>query len=179
MSTDRHLPAIRILALVGPRAVGKSSLARALAGRLGWPMIDGDEQIAAEVGQSAGDYLAAAGEDSFRAVEQRLSCAALARPGHLVCALGGGAVLSESLRRALQSPEILVIHLTAPAECLVDRLRSSALNRPSLTGLPLAEEVAQLLQDRLPLYRQVADFELETFPTNVDACCERIIAKIH
>ena len=76
-------------------------------------------------------------------------------------------------------PEILVVHLTAPAECLVERLRSSATNRPSLTDLPLAEEVAQLLRNRLPLYRQVADFELETFPTNVDACCERIVAKIH
>ena len=179
MNAELAPASIRILALVGPRAVGKSALAHALAERLGWQMIDGDELIAAEVGQSAGDYLAAAGEVAFRSLEERLSCAALDRPGHLVLALGGGAVLSATLRRSLQSQETFVVHLTAPAQCLIGRLQNSSLNRPSLTGLPLAEEVAQLLRDRLPLYRQVADFELETFPANVDACCERIIAKIH
>ena len=179
MTADPKPGSIRILALVGPRAVGKTSLGRALAERLGWPMIDGDELIAAEVGQAAGDYLSAVGENVFRSLEERLSCTALARRGPLVLALGGGAVLSDLVCETLQSPEISVVHLTAPAPCLVARLRSSVLHRPSLTGLSLEAEVARLLRDRLPRYRQVADFELATFPENVDACCERIVAKIH
>ncbi|MHC5065951.1 MAG: shikimate kinase, partial [Planctomycetota bacterium] len=178
-STPPDRRSIRILALIGLRAVGKTSLGRALADRLAWDFADGDDLIAREVGEPAGDYLSRAGETEFRRLEERLALDLLGRPGPLVFSLGGGAVESAATRQALKAADIYVIHLSAPLQCLVDRLRESPVNRPSLTGCAPEEEIRLLRLRRLPMYQQLADFELETFPANVDACCERIIAKIH
>ena len=110
-----------------------------------------------------------------RTIEEEESLAAL-QPGEpRILALGGGAVLSEAVRRALAAPDVFVVFLEAPASCLVERLRSSARRRPSLLGLPLEKEVSELLRQRRALYEKVADFRLETFSANVDACCASIL----
>ena len=60
------MPAIVKVALVGPRAVGKSTRAAAVAARLGWPFVDTDHELARQVGQPAGEFLASRGEAEFR-----------------------------------------------------------------------------------------------------------------
>lgn len=166
------------VALIGPRASGKSTLARALARRLSWPALDGDELVAAEVGRDAGRYLEEEGEAAFRVVEERVTLRALAAGPPRVVALGGGAVLSAAVRKALRRPGILVVFLEAPPDCLVERIRAASTRRPALTGLALREEVRMLLEQRLPLYRRLAQLRLNTFSSNVDACCAAISAKM-
>ena len=165
------------IALVGPRAAGKTTVARALGARLGWPVLDGDDLLAAEVGCPAGDYLSTAGEAAFRRVEASVTLAVLERPGPWVIALGGGAVLSAPVRQALSDPSTLVVLLEAPAHCLVERQRADSA-RPPLTDLPLEQEVAAVLAERRSLYETVADFRLETFSSNVDACVGAILDKM-
>lgn len=176
--SDSASPRTRIVALIGLRAVGKTSLGRVLSSRLGWDFQDGDESLAAEVGEAAGDFLARVGEAEFRILEEKHSLSILGRSGPLVFSLGGGATESAATQAALGQAGVWVVHLTAPVDCLLERLRESPLKRPALTDGPPEKEVELLWQRRLPTYRQLADFELETFPANVDACCEQIIAKI-
>lgn len=52
----------------------------------------------------------------------------------------------------------IVLYLSAPAEVLASRLQANpnAVQRPTLTGKSIAEEVAEVLAAREPLYRETA-----------------------
>ncbi|MBK9129961.1 MAG: shikimate kinase [Phycisphaerales bacterium] len=166
------------VALVGPRAVGKSTLGAAVADRLGWPFLDTDHELARQVGQPAGEFLASRGEAEFRRVEARVVLAALATPGPAVVALGGGAVLSPDIRVALAVEGTFTVRLEAAPAVLVRRIEQAPGTRPALTDLPLAQEVEALCARRAAQYREVSQDSLETFPANVDACVVALLAKI-
>lgn len=172
------MPAIVKVALVGPRAVGKSTLAAAVAARLGWPFVDTDHELARQVGQPAGEFLASRGEAEFRRREAGIVLAALADPGPAVVALGGGAVGSPEVRAALAAAGIFTVRLEADAAVLVARIEQAPGTRPPLTDLPLAQEVEALCARRAAHYREVSQDSLETFPANVDACVVALLAKI-
>ena len=146
---------VRAVALVGPRAAGKSTVGRLLAARLGFRFVDGDELLAAAAGRPAGEHLAAVGEPAFRRLEEQVTVAALLADAAVV-ALGGGAVTIDGVRAALRRPELFVVFVHAPAAVLAARLRADAAGRPPLTAMPLEREVEALLALRLPLYEEVA-----------------------
>jgi shikimate kinase len=151
----------RAVVLVGPRGAGKSTVAPLLAAELGFRAVDTDDLLAAAVGRSAGDHLAAVGESAFRQTEQAIVVAELAAANDAVVALGGGAVLSAAVRAALQRDDLFVAFLNAAVPVLADRIRRGG-GRPSLTGRAADEEVGEVLALRLPLYREVADVEVDT-----------------
>ena len=165
------------VAMVGARAAGKSTLARALAEHLPWSVHDGDELLAEKVGAPAGSYLAQAGEEPFRAVEEEVTLRSLTPGSPRILALGGGAVLSSPVREALGQPGVLVVFLDVPNQVLAERQQASG-GRPPLTSLTLEEEVAELMSRRRSLYEQVAHLRLESQELNVDACCRAILAKM-
>lgn len=144
------------LTLVGYRASGKSTVGRLAAARLGWPFIDADSVVEADLGMPIKRYFAERGEDAFRDAEQAALARILAGEGCLVLATGGGAVLREANRTLLAARGGTVAYLHAPAEALQARLRHSAGGRPSLTGGNVADEVPALLARRDPLYRATA-----------------------
>ena len=147
----------RCVVLVGARATGKTAVGRAVAAALEWPFVDGDDLVAAVVGESAGAFLRRVGEVEFRQVEQRETLRALAVEVEQVCALGGGAVLADRVRAILRQPECFVVELRAPLAQMVERQRGDGSDRPALTDLPLEAEIAAVLERRQPLYDEVAD----------------------
>ena len=167
----------RGIALIGLRAAGKTTLGRALATRLGWPpAVDTDDVLAQRVGMNAGRFLAAVGEERFRAVEREVCRDVLLADGADVVSLGGGAVTIPDVADLLRRGDRLRIWVDAADENLVARLRRSAVRRPALTELPIREEVAALRVTRDPLYRELADLRVETDASNVDACVARVLA---
>jgi len=151
---------LRTVAMVGPRAAGKTTLGRALAAALAWDFADADDALAAAAGTSAADCLRTRGEAAFRALEERVVLPLLARR-RTVVALGGGAVLSAAVRARLVAEDCHTVLVLAPVEVLVARLRAGG-DRPPLTGLPLEQEVEALLAARGPLYREVARSTVDT-----------------
>ena len=79
-----------ILTLIGYRAVGKTTLAKLLAERLGWDWIDADVEIERRAGKSIARIFAEEGEPAFRDLEAKV-IADLCRRDRLVLAAGGGA----------------------------------------------------------------------------------------
>ncbi|MFM2090768.1 MAG: shikimate kinase AroL [Planctomycetota bacterium] len=147
--------------LIGFRACGKSTVGRLVAARLAWPFIDADAATETELGMPIQRAIPELGESAFRDAETRALAAVLERPGPLVLATGGGVVLRPQNRDHLRRAGGLVVYLAAPLAVVQERLARNAGGRPSLTGLPPAEEAARLLAEREPQYRACADWVLE------------------
>ena len=155
-------PRWRRIALIGLRGSGKTTIGKLLAARLGWPFVDGDDLIAAQVGRPAGDFLQAAGEERFRAAEREVLLPQLAAATPAVVATGGGAVTIADVAAALRAPDLLVVWLQASPECLAARVAASGTPRPSLLGLPVLEEMRLLAAQREPAYRAAARATVDT-----------------
>jgi shikimate kinase len=136
--------------LVGFMATGKTTVGRILAARLGWKLVDLDELIIEEAGQSVPRIFESEGEAGFRAREARVLGAVSARR-RLVVATGGGAACREdNLRTMLDAGRVVALAIT-PEEA-VRRARGGA-GRPLLEGQadPVAR-ASELLAARAPFY---------------------------
>lgn len=150
------------LFLIGLRGSGKSTIARLLAHQLGWNWLDADDELEKRYGQSIRSIFATEGEAGFRDKESVI-LDQLCRVPRLVIATGGGIVLREDNRTRLRTSG-RVVWLTADVETLWQRVQAddaTAERRPPLTigGRAEMEEIAHL---REPLYRQCADYVVDT-----------------
>jgi shikimate kinase/3-dehydroquinate synthase len=140
----------RVVAMVGFMGAGKSTAARAAAKALGVDAVDVDHVIQERVGKPIGQIFADDGEPAFRAVEEQITLELLRAPGTRVLSLGGGALGSEPVRRALAD------HLVT----WIDVDLETAWHRCHGTGRPLAADRArfgELFAAREPVYAEAAD----------------------
>lgn len=137
--------------LVGPMGVGKSTVGRMLAERLGLGYRDTDEDIVAAEGRTIAEIFVDEGEPAFRAIEKRAVHAALAEHEG-VLALGGGAILDADTRALLAGQQ--VVYLSMDVEEAVKR---TGLNvaRPLLAVNP-RKQWRELMEARRHLYEEVA-----------------------
>jgi shikimate kinase len=139
-----------IVYLVGMPGSGKSVVGRELAGRLGVPFLDLDEEIERAAGASVVDIFRSKGETGFRALE----AAALVDAGThdpSVVACGGGVVLEPANRITLRATGTCVF-LDVPLARLRERVRPAA-DRPLIQR---DGDLERLLAEREPLYREFA-----------------------
>ncbi len=147
------------LFLVGLPGSGKSTLGRVLARRLGMPFVDADTELERRLGVSIPTIFEIEGEAAFRDREQASIAELVIRTG-IVLATGGGAVIRPANRERLKANGT-VVYLHAEPTTLRERTRKSR-HRPLLnTADPLARLI-ELYAQRDPLYREVADFVLES-----------------
>ena len=97
----------RSIVLVGMMGVGKSSIGRRLATRLGIPFVDADTEIEKAAGMSITDIFAHRGEADFRSGEARV-IARLLDGGPQVLAAGGGAFMNEGTREAIRGKGVSI-----------------------------------------------------------------------
>src|ERR1043165_3997196 len=109
----------RPVVLVGLMGVGKSTVGRRLAKRLGLPFVDSDSAIADASGFTAAEVFEKYGEADFRDGERRL-VARLIEGQVRVIATGGGAYVDPRTRELLNERAITV-WLDAPGEILAER----------------------------------------------------------
>ena len=149
------------IVLIGMPGCGKTTIAREVASRLGWPWFDSDLEIEEQQGMPVAEFFARFGEERFRELETRCVGELLRGDGEAVVSLGGGAVrnfvsvaggeapVSASLRQ-----DCVIVYIHRRVE---DILRSVDLSeRPLLRDNP--ERLAELFRERYPLYEAVGDF---------------------
>lgn len=160
--------------LVGPPGAGKTTVGRLLAQRLGQPFRDTDDDIVTVTGKSIAEIFFDEGEDAFRSLERAAVAAALAEHEG-VLSVGGGAVLSADSRRFLQGVRVIFLNVG-----LSDAARRVGLNRdrPVLALNPRASLHA-LMDARLPLYREVADHEVDTAGKTPKQVADEVAAYVH
>ncbi len=102
------------------------------------------------------------GEPAFREIESAV-VADLART-RLVVSTGGGAILREENRAAMQAAGPIV-WLTASVDTIARRIAADAATarlRPNLTAVGGQAEIEAVLAQRTPIYRACATFVVDT-----------------
>lgn len=153
-STDRPQ-----LALVGFMGTGKTALGKLAAAGLGFHFADLDMMVAEAAGCTIPEIFASEGEPGFRRREHDMLLRISGHPGQ-VLATGGGIVLNPDHILHLRRTG-LVVALTASPEVIAVRVGEGE-GRPLLQGSDPAETLRRLLKAREPLYREAADFILDS-----------------
>jgi shikimate kinase len=145
----KHLD--RPVVLVGLMGVGKSTVGRRLAKRLGLPFIDSDSAIEDASGFSAAEVYERFGERDFRDGERRL-VARLIEDQVRVIATGGGAYVDPRTRQLLNERAITV-WLDAPVDVLTERTARRD-TRPLLRNPNPKATLERLSEERRPSYEE-------------------------
>lgn len=155
--------------LVGPMGAGKTTIGRLLAQQLELDFLDTDQEIERRTGADIPWIFDVEGEAGFRDREQRVIDELTLRDG-VVLATGGGAVLRPENRSALAGRgEVIYLHAS-----LAQQLKRTERdrNRPLLQVDDPESRLRELMAERDPLYREIADHVIET-----DGLSARTVAK--
>jgi shikimate kinase len=143
----------KAIVLIGPMGVGKTTIGKKLAKRLGKLFLDTDEIITKQHGLIS-EIFANQGEVAFRHIETKVLIDALQQEA--VVATGGGAVLGEENQKALKKH--LVIFLATNGRHIGSRLVGG--NRPLLSNG--YEDWLKIYETRKPLYEKLANISIDT-----------------
>jgi shikimate kinase len=159
------------LFLVGMPGSGKSTLGRLLAKRLNKAFYDADSELERRLGVSIPVIFELEGEPGFRDREQAI-IAEYVLHTHTIFATGGGAVLRQVNRECLkQNGSVLYLHAT-PAT-LWERTRRGK-HRPLLQAPDPFERLKEIYAFRDALYRETADFVVESDQEQVIRLAQRL-----
>ncbi|MDQ6808855.1 MAG: shikimate kinase [Verrucomicrobiota bacterium] len=147
------------LVLIGFMGTGKSSVGRAVAERLRLPRFDTDELVSARFGLPISAIFEQFGELDFRAAEQQVLAEVDGKEPAVVVTGGGILLRAQNVERCRQLG--VIAHLTADEQTIFDRV-SRRPSRPLLQSENPRARMCELLAQRLPLYRALADFEINT-----------------
>ena len=139
------------MVLVGLMGVGKSTVGRRLAKRLGLAFVDSDSAIEDAAGYSPAEMFERFGEKDFRDGERRL-VARLIEGEIRVIATGGGAFVDPRTRELLNERAITV-WLDAPVDVLTERT-SRRDTRVQLRNGDPKSTLEKLAQERRPSYEE-------------------------
>lgn len=139
------------IVLIGMMGVGKSTVGRRLALRLGLPFIDADDEIERAAGMTIPEIFEKYGEAGFRDGERRVIARLLDEEPRVI-ATGGGAFMN-SETRALILEKAIAVWLDADIDILVERV-SRREGRPLLKGRDPRSVLLELAEVRNPVYAQ-------------------------
>jgi shikimate kinase len=159
--------------LVGAMGAGKTTVGELLASSWGTTLRDTDRDVEAGAGRPISEIFVDDGEQYFRELERAAVAAALSEHDGVV-ALGGGAVLDEGTRTLLR--DHLVVFLRVGLSDAVKRVGLGAA-RPLLLGNVRAR-VKALLDERHPLYREVAAITVETDGRTAEDVADAVRAQV-
>ena len=141
----------RTLTLVGLMGVGKSTVGRRLAHRLGLPFHDGDHEIESAAGMTVAEIFATRGEAEFRAGEARVM-RRLLEGSPCVLATGGGAMMNPETRGLIKEHSIS-IWMRADLDIIAERVQRRD-TRPLLRGKDPLKVLKDLAGVRYPIYAE-------------------------
>jgi shikimate kinase len=157
------------IVLIGPMGVGKSTIGKKLAKKLGLTFVDTDLMIIKEHGPIP-EIFKDKGEAVFRNYEELAVAEALS--SQKVIATGGGAVLSGKNQRAIENA--VVIYLSTNGQHMKSRLANG--NRPLLeNGI---SDWKRIYEERKPLYERLCDFEIDCSAASLSKTIIEICTKL-
>jgi len=159
-SLVREAPKKDLVALIGLRGAGKSTLGAKLAEALKVPFVELDQEVEKEAGAALGEVFAMYGQDAFRRFERRALDRVLAQHDRAVIAAGGGLVTDEATYKELLA-QCFCVWLKARPDEHMSRVIAQGDMRPFKGRSAALDEIKKLLEDREALYAR-ADALLDT-----------------
>lgn len=163
------------LFLTGPMGAGKSTIGRQLSRQLGMPFHDSDREIERRTGVDIALIFELEGESGFRKREQAI-IDELTRLPNIILATGGGAILNPVNRENLRSRG-RVIYLHTSVDQQLART-SKDQSRPLLQTADPRTRLEELMAEREPLYREIADLVIDTDGKHVRDVVKKIMQRV-
>lgn len=156
----------RIIALLGLRGAGKTTIGRQLARQLHLRFLELDKQIEKAADMSLAELFSLYGEDYYRRLERETLAQVLAEKRPMVLATGGG-IVESSETFALLKKSAVTVWLRAAPEDHWNRVVSQGDRRPMANHPQAMADLRALLTAREPLYAG-ADHTIDTAGRSVD-----------
>lgn len=161
--------------LIGPMGAGKSAVGRHLARTLHLTFVDSDDEVESRTGVDIAFIFEKEGEEGFRKREAA-AIDDLTKMDGIVLATGGGAVI-ETDNRSHLGGRGYVVYLYTTVDQQVSRTQKGR-ERPLLESGDRRGILEELLLQRDPLYREIADLVVETDSRKVHSVASEIIESI-
>ena len=161
--------------LIGMMGSWKSTVAKKLATELVLKFIDTDDEIEEATDQTVADIFDERGESRFRKIESAYFVEKSQESGYVI-STGGGIVLRETNRIALQNNGISIFLMASP-EILSHRIKNTD-TRPLLDKDNQLKKLSKIWKDRKELYESSAHLTIETDHLNPAQVLEIIIKKL-
>ena len=163
-----------ILVLIGYRGTGKTAVGELLARRLQMPCIGMDEEVVNRAGMSTKEIVDKYGWPKFREIESEVARELSGRDNIIVDTGGGVIETLENIETLKKNARIF--WLKASVDTIVSRIQTCT-ERPALTaGKTFTEEVAEVLERRIPRYKSAANYEIDTDGRTPDQIADKIIS---
>jgi XRE family transcriptional regulator, aerobic/anaerobic benzoate catabolism transcriptional regulator len=172
-ATERRADARKVVALVGLRGAGKSTVGASLARRLGVPFVELDAEIAREAQMTLSTLFEIHGERYYRAIERELLSTLLAKDEPMVVATGGS-IVTDPENWAMLRSRARTVWLKATPDEHWRRVVAQGDVRPMRDRPRAKNELRQLLAARAPLYEQ-SDLELDTARRSVEELVQALV----
>ena len=166
----------RVIALLGVRGAGKSTVGPALAEKLRLPFVELARKIEERASMSLGDLFALHGEGYYRRLEQRCLTELVTSGQACVAALPGGIVSNRDAFRLI-GETCYTVWLRARVEDYWERVFAQGDTRPMAGRDNAKAELRALVDEREPLYRQ-ADHVVDTSTMEVDAIVKALLTEL-
>lgn len=164
--SDGAPPAPAVVALLGLRGAGKTTIGRRLAKRRRVQFVELDRRIEQAADLSLGEIFTLHGEDYYRRLEREVLQEVLADERPMVLATGGGIVVSHDTFTMLRRSAVTV-WLRASPEDHWNRVVRQGDRRPMADHPQAMADLRSLLAAREPLYA-LADHTVDTSASPVD-----------
>jgi shikimate kinase len=164
------------LVLIGYRCAGKTTVGKRVATQLRTRFVDTDDLIEQRHG-AIRDIVETHGWPYFRFLEKRI-IHEISFDYDLVIAPGGGFILDKDNVMALKRSGF-VIWLKADLKVLHARMMNdprTLVQRPSLMGKGILEEIEEVMTFRIPLYEMACDVQLDTSGMDVETVMKQVLS---
>ena len=160
------------IVLIGMPGAGKSTIGVILAKALLYAFSDTDLIIQSRYGMSLSEIIEKEGTDAFLKIENDViaGCEFF----NCVVATGGSAVYGDEAMEKL-SQNGTVVYLKLPVSELQKRLSNI---RTRGVAMKKGETIAELYEQRKPLYEKYADITVDCFGLTAEECVEKIISEM-
>jgi XRE family aerobic/anaerobic benzoate catabolism transcriptional regulator len=175
--SDHYPEARRVVALLGLRGAGKTTIGKQLARRLHVRFMELDRQIEKAADMSLAELFSLYGEDYYRRLERETLAEVLKDKRPMVLATGGGIVESTETY-ALLKKSAATVWLRAEPEDHWNRVVSQGDRRPMADHPQAMADLRALLAAREPLYAG-ADHTIETSGRSVEAIVDDLAATVY